>query len=123
MSNAGRPSLQRKTSKKSEANRKEQLDYGISIRVDGVDYTVREGDLTSLDTMALRRETGMTFVSLGQAFMESPDIDLIAALVWLARRIDGEHGLPFAVVASEITYDSEVDVIDDDPGEEKDPEA
>lgn len=121
MSNAGRPSLQRTNSRKSEAKRDAANDLGLTISVNGKNYTVREGDLTALDTMALRRETGMSFVSLMQAFATSPDIDLIAALAWLARRVDGERMLTYAEVAAEIDYDIEVDVVEE-AGPEIDPQ-
>ena len=122
MSNGGRPSVQRKQTRSSEATRKSEQDLGISIRVDGTEYTVRHGDLTSLDTMALRRETGLSFMGLMQAFETQPDIDLIAALVWLSRRIDGERMLTYADVAREIGYDVDIEVIGD-AEEEADPEV
>ena len=122
MSASGRPSIQRKQTRATEAKRKSEQDLGISIRVEGTDYTVRHGDLTSLDTMALRRETGLSFMGLLSAFETQPDIDLIAALVWLARRIEGERMLTFADVAREIGYDIDIEVLDD-PTEESDPKA
>ena len=122
MSNAKRPALDRKHTRKTEEKRNEALDLGLTIKVDGAEYTVRQGDLTSLDTMALRRETGFSFRALLSAFESDPDVDLVAALVWLSRRIDGERMLSFADVASEIGYDVEIDLVD--AGEEdSDPEA
>lgn len=112
MSNTQRPTMTPRATRGSEKKRKEALDRGLSVKLNGQAYTVREGDLTSMDTMALRRETGLSFVALMQAFFTSPDIDLVAALVWLARRQAGETHLPFEVVASEIDYDSDVDVVD-----------
>jgi riboflavin synthase alpha subunit len=122
MSNAKRPTLERKVTRASESKRKDELNLGLSISVDGTVYTVRQGDLTSLDTMALRRETGYSFMGLLKAFQADPDIDLIAALVWLARRIDGEQMLAYADVASDIGYDVDIDVVGE-AGEESDPEA
>lgn len=108
-----RPSTARKQTRTTKAKRTEVLDRGITIRVDGEEYTVRDGDLTSLDTMELRRATGMSFVQVTMAMQEAADIDLIAALVWLSRRIDGERGLPFSVVAQEIGYDVDIEVVGD----------
>ena len=122
MSNAGRPSLQRAHTRDTEKKRGDENDIGVSIKVDGEVYTVREGDMTSLDTMALRRETGMSFVGLMQAFMSSPDIDLVAGLVWLSRRIEGEQMLSFAEVATQIGYDVDIEVVGE-AGEETDPEG
>ena len=122
MSNAGRPSLQRTHTRDTEKKRDDENDLGLSIQVDGEVYTVREGDLTSHDIMALRRETGQSFVGLMQAFMSSPDIDLVAALVWLSRRIGGEQMLSYMQVAIDIGYDVDVEILGE-PGEEKDPEG
>jgi hypothetical protein len=67
----------------------------------------------------LRRETGFSFRGLMQAAAKDPDVDIIAALVWLARRIDGERLLSYEDVASEIGYDVDVELVeaeaDDDP--------
>ena len=119
---ATRPPLQRKVTRASESKRNAELDMGLSISVDGKVYTVRQGDLTSLDTMALRRETGFSFMGLLKAFQQDPDIDLIAALVWLSRRTDGEVMLSYGEVAAEIGYDVDIDVVGE-AGEEADPEA
>ena len=112
MSNTQRPALQRKHTRTTETKRNDELDQGLTVSVDGKQYSVRAGDLTSMDTMALRRETGFSFIGLMRAVQTDPDIDLIAALVWLSRRIDGERMLSYESVASEIDYDVEVDVIE-----------
>ena len=96
---------------KTEKNRESANNEGVRIVVDGVSYAVREADLTSLDISALRREVCLSFVGLMGALQgDQPDIDLLAALVWLARRQDGEQMLTYAAVAKEITYDSDFDV-------------
>ena len=124
MSNTKRPALQRKHTRTTEANRNEALDLGITVKVNGQEYTVRQGDLTSMDTMALRRETGFSFRSLLEAFRADPDIDLIAALMWLSRRVDGERMLSFEQVAIEIDYDADLDLIEvAEPEDETSPEA
>jgi hypothetical protein len=119
---ARRPSAARRNTKATEKQRDAEMDLGIKILVDGTEYTVRQGDLTSLDTMSLRRETGMSFAGLMAAFQKDPDIDLVAALVWLSRRIDGEMMLSYADVAGEIGYDVDIDVVGE-PEPETDPEA
>lgn len=121
MSNARRPSLEKKQTPKTRKAREDALNQGISIVVDGTTYTVRSGDLSSLDTLALRRTVGLSFAGVIRAMQSDPDIDLIAAIVWLARRVDGERGLEFEDVASEIGYDVDLDVLEDaeesEPGE------
>lgn len=123
MSMEGRPSVQRKHTRASEAKREDRMDLGVSLTVDGTEYVVREGDMTALDTMMLRRETGLSFVEILINLNRSPDIDLVAALVWLARRQRGEQTLPYMAVATQINYDSEIEVVEDEPGPESDPEA
>lgn len=117
MSNT-RPSTARKVTRKTEGKRDEALNEGVSISWDGKVYTVRAGDLTGLDSAALRRECGYSFAGLLKALNKDPDIDLIAALVWLSRRIDGEKLLAYDDVAAEIGYDSDVEVVDAEPEDE-----
>ncbi len=82
---------------------------GMRIEVDGQTYTIREADLTPHDVRALRKETGFSFVGLARELQSDPDIDLIAALVWLARRCAGEV-VSYDTVLDEMGYDSEIDV-------------
>src|SRR5262245_28940180 len=119
MSNT-RPSLQRKQTRKTEENRDDALDAGVSIVVNGETYTVRMGDLSGWDEMCLRREVGLSFNGLLEALAEDAGVDLIAAIVWLARRTDGEQMLKYKDVATEIGFDVEVEAVN--PGEEEDPE-
>ena len=88
----------------------------MSVTLDGQTFTVQMGELTSLDTMALRRATGYSFIGLMRAAQKDADIDLIAALVWLARRTHGEPVLDYEDVAGEIDYasDFDIDVADGD---------
>lgn len=82
---------------------------GLQIVLDGRTHTVRESDLTPHDVRALRKEVGFSWAGLSRELQRDPDIDLIAALVWLARRIDGDE-VPYDQVLDEIGYDSELDV-------------
>jgi hypothetical protein len=122
MSNTRRPSAARQHTRTSKAAKDAEMDLGLTIKLDGEEYTVRQGEMTSMDTMALRRETGYSFRGLIEAFQRDPDIDLIAALVWLARRLGGERLLSFEEVATGIDYDADLDLIEvAEP--ESDPEA
>lgn len=93
----------------------------LAITVDGTTHTVRLAQLTAIDAKEFRAAVG---VSLAQAMAEgSTDLDVVAGLVWLARR-KRERGLAFAKVAKEITYETDLDVAQpddeaeaDDPGE------
>lgn len=95
----------------------------FAISLNGKTYTLKFGDLTSLDTMALRRATGMSLRALMQAATEDMDLDIVAAIVWLARRTHGERTLTFDAVAAEIGYDVDLDVVTPDASEDDSPEA
>lgn len=105
MSNAKRPSLERKHTRATEAKRSDELDQGVRIELDGKVYEVRHGDLTALDTRALRKQTELSFVQLMQELADAPDIDSIAALIWLAGRLKGDRESTYEEVAEGIGYD------------------
>lgn len=95
----------------------------LVITVDGKEYKVKLSQLTAIDAKDFRASVG---VSLAQAIAGgSGDLDVIAGLVWLARR-KIERGLPYAKVAASLTYESDIDLsepdateptAEDDPGE------
>jgi hypothetical protein len=87
---------------------------GLSVSVDGKTYTVRESDLTAHDARALRLETGMSWRGLLDVASKDFDIDLLAALVWLARRLEGETDLAYEQVLDEVGYDSDLEINVDD---------
>lgn len=86
---------------------------GLQIELDGRTHIVRESDLTPHDVRALRKETGFSWAGLGRELQRDPDIDLIGALVWLARRIAGDE-VPYDQVLNEIGYGSELKVTVED---------
>lgn len=85
-----RPPLDRKHTASSEKKRSDELEQGVSITNHGVTYEARLGDVTPQIARELRRATGMGFYQLMEALAESPDIDIVSAVVWAARRIKGE---------------------------------
>lgn len=88
----------------------------LIIRVDDVEYAVRPDEITAMDASTIRRAVGMSFRALMEAAQADPDIDVIAALVWMARRQAGEPNLDYATVAAEIRYDSAFDLDERDVG-------
>jgi hypothetical protein len=115
-----RPSLQRKVTPKSEKNRKEALDQGIAITVDGERYEVRIGDVTPAMSRDLRRETGFgTFGLIGAMTSKALDLDILQAFMWLARRIRGEDvELDDCEIDYELMLDDKRFSVDGDTGEE-----
>jgi hypothetical protein len=83
---------------------------GMKIEVDGRTYVVRESDLTPRDIAALRRETGFAgWIGLTQEAQRGFDLDVLAALVWLARRIDGDTA-SYETVLDEMSYEADLNV-------------
>lgn len=131
MSNAKRPSLARKTTRKEKERQDSSLEVGAQFTIDGETYRIVMGDLSALDIMALRKQVGITFPALiGKLFDEDDsDIDLIAAVLWLARRVNGdEPNLKYEEVAAEVGYDVIEKIREsaeeaDDVDEDKDPES
>lgn len=118
MAAQNRPSLARKDTRTAKGKRDAALDEGVRLIVDGEVYEVRAGDLNALESRELRRQVGMTFPQLVDDLDRAPDIDLIAALMWLARRLRGERDVTFEDVASEVGYDVMEDIEIDRPGAE-----
>lgn len=96
------PPARRRTAKNTDAP-------GLQIDLDGKTYVVREDDLTPHDVRALRKETGFSWVGLGRELQRDPDIDLIGALVWLARRVKGED-VSYESVLDGLGYASDLNV-------------
>lgn len=86
-----RPALNRKHTRATEAKRDEALDTGVRLTIDGEVFEARVGDVTSVIARELRCNINMGFLALIGAVAEDPDIDLVSAVVWVARRIRGEH--------------------------------
>lgn len=98
-------------------------DTVIAIEVDGQTYTVRMSDITSaLDRELFLQSGGLTFAKVGAAFADGTfGAFLIAALVFLSRRIQGEQ-VTYAEIEKSIDYTSELKIVNGD--EENDgPEA
>lgn len=96
------------------ARRAEAENTTLTIKVDGQPtYTLRFNDLSAVDAAACRRETGLSLAGVMQAGMKDPDLDVIAAIAWLARRQAGDD-VPFEEVAAEFTYDRDYEQSDDE---------
>jgi hypothetical protein len=87
---SSRPSLAPKSTRKTEKKRDDDADSGLRVKLDGDIYEVRFGDVSSEVIRELRRHAGFGFNGLAQALKIDPDVDFIAAFVWLARRVAGE---------------------------------
>ncbi len=129
MSNAKRPkrpSLAKKHTRQSELNREKALEQGYKLIIEGETYEARIGDVTPAIARELRKHTGMGFMRLVQEMAQDPDVDLISAAVWVARRIAGEM-VSFEDVevgyAALLGDDFEVAIAEDEEAKTPDPEA
>jgi hypothetical protein len=97
----------RKQTRKADEKTQSVMDTGVSLTLDGVDYTVRMGDLTGLDARELRRQVGMSFPQVLTALTgEGADLDMVAAVIWLARfSTKGEKNVTYEEVAASLGYD------------------
>lgn len=89
MSNT-RPTTARKVTRTSEKAREDALDMGLRVTLEGEVFEVRVGDVTSSMARELRTRLGFGPMQLIKQTAIDPDIDLLSAFVWLARRIKGE---------------------------------
>jgi hypothetical protein len=90
----------------ARAKKRAAADRGpaLTITVDGEVYSLVLKDMTALDVRALRAETGYSYNALARQAAADMDIDLLAAVVWMARRINGERDLTYDEVAAGIDY-------------------
>ena len=89
----------------------------ISLKVDGVTYTVDIGELDHRAELALFRQSGLTVGELMSAMSSGAAAPfMIAALVFLGRLQHGDD-VTFDAVAGAINYRSEVEIVtgDDSP--------
>lgn len=82
----------------------------IALNVDGTEYRLTFEECTALDAKECRKQTGLSLRDIfGAASGGSPDLDSIAALVWLARVKGGESDLAFDDVAATIDYRTKIE--------------
>ncbi len=91
----------------------------LTIDVNGKRYTMRTSEMTARDSALLRKQTGMSARLLLAAAAKDPDLDVVAAIVWLARRQAGEADVTFDEVAAEIGYDLDIQQVDDESEDEE----
>lgn len=122
MTTTPRPSLARKHTPASEAKRKAALEEGVKITHDGEAYVVKTGDITAQVARRFRREVGTSFRGVVEELQKDPDIDSVAAIVWMARMIRGEDITLDDVAMNYDDLDS-IEVDEAGPEDEADPEA
>lgn len=131
MSNKTTPRVKRAPATKRSADEKRQaLEQGLRITLDGRQYEVRFGDVTPAISRELRAATGMGWAQMTGLLMSDPDVDLLQAFVWVARRLKGER---LSIDDVEMSYEDVIDIVqrndieavtaDDAGGDDEGPEA
>lgn len=124
MSNTRTTSPARKVTRKTEEKRDSANDSGLTITVGGESYTVHFGDVTPQIARQLRAETGLGFMALLAEISKAPEVDVVAAFIWVAKLVNGERvPLKSIDVAYEDIFDDDFDVADADADEVTGPEA
>lgn len=104
-----RPSLAKKQNRQEKDKQDALIDNGVKLTIGGEEVEVKAGDLNALHARELRRQVGVTFPGLVAVLGSSYfDIDMVAALLWLRRLIDGED-----VTYDEVAEETGYDVLDD----------
>lgn len=81
-----------------------ELGSFISVEVDGQKYLLAARDMTALDVRAMRQQVGYSFNTLIAHARGDMDVDVLAAVVWMCRRINGEPDLTYAEVAGQMSF-------------------
>lgn len=98
----------------------------MTFHIDGVRYTLRPGQITGEDFRAYRHVTGQN-LPIFTANETEMGLDVLAAMVWIARRQAGERKLSYLDVEKVLSLDVlqtlEVEIEDDTvaEGELEDP--
>lgn len=99
----------------TKAKRTTKSESTISVDLNGITFVLDIEECTAIDAADVRRRLGLSLRGLFERAATDPDIDVIATLVWLARRHDGEDQLTWDEVAATIDYSADIstDVPDD----------
>lgn len=120
-----RPSIQRKHTRSTEAKRNDELDRGIAITDDdGTRLQVRIRDVKGVHDAALVRALGIDFMGLLVEISKRQGLDLLAAVVWFCRLVNGRDAGTYEEVLESFGYE-DVLALDLDTAKEEDdsPEA
>ena len=125
MSNTKRPSAARKHTRTTEAAQDAELDRGITFTDDdGTRLTVRVRDIKGKHDAALVAAMGVDFMGLMEKASERQGTDLMAALVWFGRLVNGREDKTYEETLEDFGY-AELLAADLDQAEKDDdrPEA
>lgn len=120
---ASRPSTTRKHTRASEDKRTTELDESFGVRIDGKDFVLTPADITGVQEMRIRRETGYSVATLLHALQTSPGVDLIGIFVWIVEWTGNHSDATLEEVLGRYSYGSDVDIVGDTNASEPPPET
>ena len=114
----------RKVTKRNEAKQDDDLDRGISfVDDDGTTLSVRVRDVKGKHDAALVAATGLDFMALLAALTIRQGLDLLAAVVWFGRLVNGRDAGTYAATLEDFGYEDVLRLDLDDAKEQSGPEA
>lgn len=124
-STASRPSTARQHTRSTKSKKVDELDQGIAFTdTDGTRVQVRIRDVKGVHDAALVEVIGRDFMGLLNALQARQGLDLMAAVVWFGRLVNGRAGESYADLLETFGYE---DIVSLDPGtpkaEDDSPEA
>lgn len=116
-----RPSARRVHTRTSTQKAKDQLEAGIRLTRGDQVYELRIGDVDAASARRLRATTGYGPLSLMQAIVNDPDVDMVAAWIWLCDIVAGrDTELEDIEVSYADIFDDRFDVDQAEPRSEAD---
>jgi hypothetical protein len=97
-----------------DARQADATGIGLKVTWEGTTYQFHFGELSAFDAAELRRQTGLTTSMLYLQAADSVDIDTVAAIIWLSRRLAGDT-VSYAQVASAVKWQARMTVELADP--------
>jgi len=117
MSNTQRPALQRQHTRTTDEKRDSGLDEGVSfLDEDGTRLNVRVRDVKGSHDAALVASIGLDFMGLLSALSQRQGLDLLSAVVWFGRLVNGRDAGTYESVRDDFGYEDVINLDMDEPG-------
>lgn len=119
-----RPTTARKVTRKTEERQDAALDQGIAFTdVDGTRLQVRVRDVKGVHDAALVAAIGTDFMGLLATLEQRQGTDLLAAVVWFGRLVNGRDAGDYLEVRDSFGYEDVLALDVDKAGDDTRPEA
>lgn len=117
MTTDSRPTAARKQTRTTKAKQDAAFDVGLAITDDdGTRLQVRLRHVKGVHDAALVAAVGLDFMGLHDALNKRKGLDLLAALLWFCRLVNGRDSESYEEILNRFGYE---DVLALDPGDPK----